>query len=231
MELAYDDIETKLLMPEEYKNRAMPTFSLKINAPCLPEKKKNNNKAYDHLREQGKKAFHFKVAKSDIPFFKFLCNHAHRMKLDTKYFGKFAKLMDTLGNNAPISNCTRLWRCIQGHLNFHLSSTSVTIHGIDNLDAAETLKNLAKGAKIACFSLRDMLFSIHMESRTPLFLQLSQRGSGEVDAVIPNTPEAELMAKKLNVQIAAWCVISTGNPLIQEKKGSTESCQIEHSAR
>ncbi len=139
MELAYDDIETELMMPEEYENRDMPTFSLKVNAPRLPKKKKNNNKAYDHLREQGKKAFHFEVAKSDIPFFKFLCNHAHRMKLDTEYFGKFAKLTDTLGNNAPVSNCTRLWRCIQGHLNFHLSSTSIAIHGIDNLDTAETL--------------------------------------------------------------------------------------------
>jgi hypothetical protein len=204
MELSYNDIKTKLMMPEEYKNRDMPAFSLKVNTPCLPEKKKNNNKAYDHLRKQGKKTFHFKVAKSDIPFFKFLCNHAHRMKLDTKYFGKFAKLTDTLGNNAPVSNCTRLRRCIHGHLNFHLSSTSITIHGIDNLDATETLKNPANGAKIVCFSLRDMLYRIHTESGTPLFLQLSQHGSGEVDAVIPNTPEAELMAKKLNVQIAAW---------------------------
>ncbi len=204
MEFAYDDIKTKLMMPEEYKNRDMPVFSLKINAPRLPEKKKNNNKAYDHSHEQGKKALHFKVAKSDIPFFKFLCNHAHRMKLDTKYFGKFAKLMDTLGNNAPISNCTRLWRCIQGHLNFHLSSTSITIHGIDNLDAAETLKNSANRAMIMCFSLHDMLYRIHMENESPLFLQLSQRALGEVDAVIPNTPEAKLMAEKMNVQIAAW---------------------------
>ncbi len=205
MELAYNDIKTKRMMPEEYKNSDMPAFSLKINAPRLPEKKKNDNKAYDYFREQRKKAFHFEVAKSDIPFFKFLCNHAHRMKLDTKYFGKFAKLMETLGNNAPINNCTRLWRCIQGHLNSHLSSTSITIHGIDNLDAAETLKNLANGGKIAHFSLRDMLYCIHMENGSPLFLQLSQRALGEVDAVISNTPEAKLMAKKMNMQIAAWC--------------------------
>jgi hypothetical protein len=50
-----------------------------------------------------------------------------------------------------------------------------------------------------------MLYCIHTESGTPLFLQLSQCRSEEVDAIIPNTPEAELMAKKLNVQIAAWC--------------------------
>ncbi len=44
-----------------------------------------------------------------------------------------------------------------------------------------------------------------MENKAPLFLQLSQRPAGEVDAVIPNTTKAELMAEKMNVQIAAWC--------------------------
>ncbi len=153
LEPACSNIKTELMMPEEYKNRDMPAFSLKLNVPCLPEKKKDDNKAYDHFSKQRKKAFHFKVTKSHIPFVKYLSNHAHKMKLDTKYFGKFAKLTKTLGNNAPLSDCTHLQRCIQGHLNFHLSSTSITIHGIDNLDAAETLKNLAKGSKIACFSL------------------------------------------------------------------------------
>ncbi len=41
-------------------------------------------------------------------------------------------------------------------------------------------------------------------SKALLFLQLSQRPSGEVDAVIPNTAKAELMAERMNVQIAAW---------------------------
>ena len=205
LELAYNDIETGCMLPEEYEDRDMPAFSLKLNSPRLPEKRKQDNKAYDHIREQGKKAFHFEVAKSDIPFFKFLSNHVHRMKLDTRFFGKFAKLMDTLRNNAPLSNCTRLWRCIQGHLNFHLSSTSITIHGIDNLDAAETLRNLANGSIIARLSLQDMLYRIQLENKSPLFLQLSQRALGKVVAFIPNTPEAELMAKQMNIQIAAWC--------------------------
>jgi hypothetical protein len=129
------------------------------------------------------------------------------MKLDTKYFGKFAKLTDTLGNNAPLSNCTRLLRCIQGQLNFHLSSKSITIHGIDNLDAAETLRNLANGSIITRLSLQDMLYRIQLENKSPLFLQLSQCTSEEVDAVIPNTPEAELMPEQMNIQIVAWCHI------------------------
>ena len=150
--LAYNDIKTKLMMPEEYKNRDIPAFGLKTNAPRLPEKKKNDNKAYSHFHEQGKKAFHFEIATSDIPFFKFLCNDAHKTKLDTKYFGKYGTLTDTLANNAPLSDCTRLWRCIQGHLKFQLSSMPITIHGIDNQDAAETLRNLANGTKITSLS-------------------------------------------------------------------------------
>jgi hypothetical protein len=127
------------------------------------------------------------------------------MKLDTKYNGKFAKLTATLGNNAPLSICTRLQRCVQGHLNFHLSSTSITTLGINNLDATEMLRNMGNGSKIACLSLQDLLYHIHLANKSPLFLQLSQHSTGKVDAIIPNTPEAELMAEKLNVQITAWC--------------------------
>jgi hypothetical protein len=174
--------------------------------PRLPEKKSaKDNKAYDHLREHGKKAFHLEVAKSDQEFFTFLSNHAHRMGLDAKYFGKFAKLTGTLGKDAPLSNCSRLRRCIQGHLNYHWSSTLVAINRIEDLDALEIVCNPTIGMKVARVSLRNMLYKIKLSNKSPLFLQLSQRPLGEVDAVIPNTAEAENMAKQINVQVAAWC--------------------------
>ena len=44
-----------------------------------------------------------------------------------------------------------------------------------------------------------------MENKAPLFLQLSQRSTGEVDAVIPNTAKAKQMAEQMNTQITAWC--------------------------
>ena len=193
-------------MPEEYESRDIPKFALRLNVPRLPEKKSSkDNKAYDHMREQGKKAFHLEVAKPDLAFFTFLANHAHRMGLDTKYFGKFAKLTATLGKDAPLSDCARLRRCIQGHLNFHLSSTSIVINGIDDLDASEIVRHPETGVKITRVSLRDMLYKIVLSNNSPLFLQLSQRSSGEVDGVIPNTPEAENLAERINVQVAAWC--------------------------
>jgi hypothetical protein len=206
LEIAHEDIDVDGMMPEEFENQDIPVFALRVNVVRLPEKKSAQyTKTYDHFREQGKKAFHLEVAKSDIPFFKYLANHVHRMKLDIKYFGKFSKLTATLGNNAPLSNCMHIRQCIQGHLNFHLSSKSITINGIDNLDASEILQNAANGSKIAHLSLQNMLYCIQLANKSPLFLQLSQCSSGEVDAVIPNTQEAELMAKRINAQVAAWC--------------------------
>ncbi len=126
-------------MPEEFEHMEIPKFTLKLKAPHLPSQTKESHKAYDHLKEQGKKVFHCKVAKESVPYFQFLAGNAHQLKLENKYFRKFAKFMATLENNAPLSNCTRLRRCMQGHLNFHLSSTLITINGIDHLYALEVL--------------------------------------------------------------------------------------------
>jgi hypothetical protein len=206
LDLAYDDIEINGMMPEEFENKDIPEFSLRVNVPrMLSNGMKTDNKVFNHYSNQGKKAFHFEVAKEDVAYFKYLSGHAHRLRLDNKYFGKFAKFTATLSNNAPMSDCVSLRRCIQGHINFHLSSTSITIHGIDSLDASEILRNAADRTAITKLMLRDLLYRIRLESKAPLFLQLSQCTTGEVDAVIPNTPEAETMAEKMKVQIAAWC--------------------------
>jgi hypothetical protein len=94
---------------EEFENWDIPFFTLKVNAPRVPsESKQSTNKSYDHSKEHGKKAFHFKVAKLDTSYFWFLSSHMHKLKLDTKYFGKFAKFTATLGNNTPMSDCTCL---------------------------------------------------------------------------------------------------------------------------
>jgi hypothetical protein len=178
---------------------------LPLNVPCLPaDTKQNTKKSYDHYKEQGKKAYHFEVAKEEVPYFKYLSGHAHCLRLDNKFFGKFSKFTATLGNNTMMSDCVSLRRCIQGHLNFHLSSTSITLHGIDTLDASEILRNPADKKTITKFTLCNLLYRIKLVSKAPLFLQLSQQSTGEVDAVIPNTPEAETMAEQMNVQIAAW---------------------------
>ncbi len=194
------------MMPKEFGNKDIPHVTLRLNIPCLPAKTKfSNNKGYDPYKKHGKKAFHFKVAKEEINYFKYLSAHMHRMKLDVKYFGKFAKFTRTLGNNALLSDCTRLRQCVQGHLNYHLSLTCITIDGINMLDASKYLCNPANRRSIAQFMLHNLLYRITLENKAPLFLQLSQHPSVEVDAIIPNTANLELMAERMNTQITAWC--------------------------
>ncbi len=109
LDSVYEDIDKNKMMLEEFKNKDIPHFTLCVNVPRLPaETKSNSNKGYNHYTEHEKKAFHFKVAKDDVPFFKFLGNHAHQLRLENKYFGKFAKFTATLGNNALMSDCVQL---------------------------------------------------------------------------------------------------------------------------
>jgi hypothetical protein len=72
----------------------------------------------------------------------------------------------------------------------------VTTNGINMLYASKNLCNPANRKSIAGFTLHDVLYWITLENKAHLFLQLSQHPSGEVGAIIPNTAEAELMAKK-----------------------------------
>ena len=39
LEIAHEIIDVEGMMPEEYKNRDIPVFSLRLNVPRLPEKK------------------------------------------------------------------------------------------------------------------------------------------------------------------------------------------------
>jgi hypothetical protein len=83
--------------------------------------------------------------------------------------------------------------------------TSICINGFDTLDMSETLHNPANMKATGKLTLRDLLYQIKLDNNAPLFLQLSQRSTGEVNAVIPNTTKAELMAKRMNIQIPVWC--------------------------
>jgi hypothetical protein len=164
--LAYDNIKQNRMMPEEFKNKGIPQFTLRLNIPCLSaDTKQNTNKTYNHHKEQGKKAYHFEVAKEEVPYFKYLSGHAHRLRLDNKFFGKFAKFMATLGNNAPMSDCINLRQCIQGHLNFHLSLMLITLHGIDTLNVSEILRNPLDKKIIAKITLHNLLNHIKLISK------------------------------------------------------------------
>jgi hypothetical protein len=160
LETSYNNVEMEGMMLEEFEYKEIPKFTLKLNAPCLPLQTKQTHKDYNHFKEQGKKAFHCEVAKDQVPFFRFLGGLAHHLWQEVKYFGKFAKFTETLDNNAPLSNCTKLQRCMQGHLNFHLSSTLLVLNGINNLDVTEILRNTANSTAVAKVTLRELLYHL-----------------------------------------------------------------------
>ncbi len=140
-----------------------------------------NAQDYNRFKEQCKKASHCKVANNPVPFFYFLGGYAHHLWLEVKYFGKFAKFTKTLANNTPLSDCIKLHQCMQGHLNFHLSSTSLIINRIDNFDTIEVLCNTVNSFTIAKVTLCCQSYTLwdacclKLENGSPLFLQGDRR--------------------------------------------------------
>jgi hypothetical protein len=56
LDLAYDDIESNGMMPEEFENKDIPEFSLRLNVPRLPaDTKKSDNRKYDHYVSKERK--------------------------------------------------------------------------------------------------------------------------------------------------------------------------------
>ncbi len=50
LELAYEDIEENRMTPEEFKDKEIPHFTLRVKVPRLPadNNKHNTNKGYNH---------------------------------------------------------------------------------------------------------------------------------------------------------------------------------------
>ncbi len=67
LETTFDSINQEGMMPEEFEHKEILAFTLKLNAPRLPLQTKEAHKAYNWLKEQGKKAFHCEMAKENVP--------------------------------------------------------------------------------------------------------------------------------------------------------------------
>jgi hypothetical protein len=77
LDTAFDHVDREGMMPDEFEHKEIPKLTLILNAPCQPSQTREAHKAYDQFKEQGKKAFHCKVAKENVPYFCFLAGQAH----------------------------------------------------------------------------------------------------------------------------------------------------------
>ncbi len=55
LELAYNDINTEGMMPEEYKNKDIPVFSLKMNSPAYQRRRNTITRHMTTSKNRGKK--------------------------------------------------------------------------------------------------------------------------------------------------------------------------------
>jgi hypothetical protein len=97
----------------------------------------------------------------------------------------------------------------QDHTSINCSVIGVELQGIVDLDMEVALHHKSSGKEIASLSMRAVLLKcLKINDTQSLFAEVHQHiGNGQIEAVIPNIPEAERMFKMMK-KTYCWFSIS-----------------------
>ncbi len=123
-------------------------------------------------------------------------------------FGKYVHVTEPLSNDACGQDCNLLRRMAQLHTNFHNSVQLHSITGIVNISATAAIgitKDGDNSTSPPLQSFHDVLYSLRLPDKSPVFLSILPRPGGTVvDCVIPNTPAAETRLVQMNRHLPGY---------------------------
>jgi len=124
--------------------------------------------------------------------------------LVTKMWGKHAHVSEVVDMESTASEIKRLIKVAQSHTNYQCSVILEDIIGIINLDATAPIFDEESNQFLGNLSLHQVLLSyLHLSDDHQLVAEVHQSDEimGPVQAVIPNTPEAERMILMMNKNV------------------------------
>ena len=154
--------------------------------------------------QSNRKAFHLECDRRYAADIKKLTQKmVKENNLMTKMWEKHAHISEVVDKESMPSEIKRLIKVAQSHTNYQCSVILEDIIGIINLDATAPIFNVESNQFLGNVSLRQVLLSyLQFSDGHQLIAEVHQSEEimGPVQAVIPNTPEAErmiLMMKKV----------------------------------
>ncbi len=190
------------LLEEEDQARQIPEFNLRVNNPHLPYQSTVSHKKFDSFTSQNKRIVHLECCETAAPFILQLFQYIKVNGMMRKTFGQYVHVTEPLSNDACGQDCNILCRTAQLHNNFHNSLQLHSITGIVNLAATArigTTKVREMTGTPPIKSLCNVLYSLHLPDKSPVFLSILPRPGGTVvDCVIPNTPSADTQVVQMN---------------------------------
>jgi len=154
-----------------------------------------------------RKCLHVEVDRNEAQMVQDLVTEAKERNLVTPVWGKSARLSNVADDDTRHVDLADLASYVKHHINYHASMTGDGLPGIINLDKEVPFFAASDSNRImGHMSLRYALYRfMKLEDGHSLFAELHQESPlASVDAVIPNTPEAETMVLMMKRNIGAF---------------------------
>jgi hypothetical protein len=209
---------------EEERNDAMgddfkwafvdiPEFTLALRVPNIPGQDTSKMNKMSWQMKMTRKAFHMICDRKQVSQLQDLMAVAKDRNLIAPVWGKQVKPSNAIvkgkgkGKNTPSWQITNLKSFTKHHVNFHASMTAVGFEGIWDLDKEVAIYNVINPLQIEGFvSLRTVMYSkLKLSDGHSLVAEMHQKQEmGDVEAVVPNMPEAETMVEMINKNVVAY---------------------------
>jgi hypothetical protein len=206
--LAHDIDATEFFWDAEElpTHSTLPALELRLMIPKTPGQDTSQYQKLSWRVQANRKVYHVECDRRYATDIKRLMQFAKENKLVSEMWGKHAHVSKVVDKDLTPSKIKRLACITQVHCNYQCSMSLEDVVGITNLNG-ETVLDEAGMSTPLCFTLHKLLLQyIRLSNGCQLLAEIHQSSDvmGRVQAVIPNTPEAEQMILMMNKNFPAY---------------------------
>ena len=190
-----------------HAHKAIPPMGLQPKVPRVPGQDTTLFTNWTKKQQWLRKCLHVEVDRNEAQMVQDLVTEAKERNLIAPVWGKSVRLSNVADDDTRHVDLADLASYVKHHINYHASMTGDGLPGIINLDKEVPFFAASDPNRIVGhMSLRYALYRfMKLADGHSLFAELHQESPlASVDAVIPNTPEAETMVLMMKRNIGAF---------------------------
>jgi hypothetical protein len=179
---------------------------LRLMNPKTPGQDTSQYNKLSWRAQANRKVFHVECDRRFATDIKHLAQIAKDYKLVSEMWGKHTHISEVVDKDSTPSKIKRLAHVSQVHCNYQCSMILKDVVSITNLNGQADLYEEGMSMPL-CFTLRKLLLQyVHLSDGHQLLAEIHQSSDvmGRVQAVIPNTPEAEQMVLMINKNFPSY---------------------------
>ena len=188
------------------RHSLIPALELRLQNPKTPGHDTSSYNKLSWRAQANRKVYHVECDRRHAQDIKRLTQLAKDNNLVTNMWGKHAHVSEVVDTDSTPSEIKRLARVAQVHCNYQCSMVLEDVSGITDLDGEATLTGPDVATPLRLSLRKLLLTNIRLSDGHQLLAEIHQADGvmGRVQAVIPNTPEAEQMILMMNRNFPAY---------------------------